>query len=228
MSLSERLRLAMEHSGVKQAQLARTCGVKPPSVHGWLSGKSKFLRGENLLRAAHVLGVNQQWLATGEGLMIPPTNTGPARLSLGKDEEPEFWAATGAVPLISWVRAGAWHEVADPYAVGDAEEWLPCPVKHGPRTYCLRVRGDSMNNPGGRPSYANGDIIFVDPDRGSNHGDRVIVRLDDQAEATFKQLHIEDGRKMLKALNPDWVPKYIEINGNATVTGVVIGKWVPE
>ena len=118
--------------------------------------------------------------------------------------------------------------MADPFQPGDADEWLPCPVAHGPHTYAVRVRGESMFNPAGRPSYADGDIIFVDPSREARHGDRVIVRLDDHAEATFKQLLIEDGRKMLKALNPEWAPRYIPINGNATITGVVIGKWVPE
>lgn len=130
--------------------------------------------------------------------------------------------------MISWITAGAWADLSDPFQPGEAEDWLPCPVRHGPRTYCLRVRGESMKNPGSRPSYDHGDIIFVDPDKNANPGDRVIVRLDDQSEATFKQLLIEDGRKLLKALNPDWKPRYIEINGNATITGVVIGKWVPE
>lgn len=132
------------------------------------------------------------------------------------------------VPLISWVQAGCWSDVSDPFQPGVADDWLPCPVRHGPRTYALRVRGESMFNPDGRPSYSDGDIIFVDPDRDAKHGDRVIVRLDDQAEATFKQLLVEDGRKLLKALNPEWKPRYIEINGNATMAGVVIGKWVPE
>lgn len=134
----------------------------------------------------------------------------------------------GGVPLISWVQAGCWADVSDPYQLGEADDWLPCPVRHGPRTYCLRVRGDSMHNPSGRPSYADGDIIFVDPDRDAKPGDRVVVRLDDQQEATFKQLLVEDGRKLLKALNPEWAPRYVEINGNATIAGVVIGKWVPE
>ena len=71
MQLSERLLKAMELRGVSQADLARACKVKPPSVHGWLSGKSRFLRGENLLSAAQALRVNQQWLATGEGSMEP-------------------------------------------------------------------------------------------------------------------------------------------------------------
>jgi transcriptional regulator with XRE-family HTH domain len=66
MALSERLREALEASGMNQRELAAACGVKPPSVNGWLSGKSKFLRGENLLLAAKALNVSDQWLATGK------------------------------------------------------------------------------------------------------------------------------------------------------------------
>src|SRR5690606_31589771 len=40
----------------------------------------------------------------------------------------------GAVPKISWVKAGEYAEVEDFYEPGDADEWLPCPVRHGPRT----------------------------------------------------------------------------------------------
>lgn len=69
-TLGERLRAAMDAANISQAELARACGVKPPSVHGWLSGKSRFLRGENLLRAALVLGVDHDWLATGRGEML--------------------------------------------------------------------------------------------------------------------------------------------------------------
>ncbi len=67
--LSKRLEIAMKEAGISQAELARACGVKSPSVHGWLNGKSKFLRGENLLAAAKALKVSQTWLATGKGAM---------------------------------------------------------------------------------------------------------------------------------------------------------------
>lgn len=50
-----------------QASLARHCGVKPPSVADWVSGKSKSLEGENLLKAAEFFGVTPTWLATGRG-----------------------------------------------------------------------------------------------------------------------------------------------------------------
>lgn len=35
--LAERLRTALEDSGVSQAALARACGVTEPSVHGWVT-----------------------------------------------------------------------------------------------------------------------------------------------------------------------------------------------
>ena len=72
--LSERLRFAMQRSGLSQAELARACGVKAPSVHNWLSGRSKYLRGQNLLSAAKALNVAQNWLATGHGPISPGGN----------------------------------------------------------------------------------------------------------------------------------------------------------
>lgn len=134
----------------------------------------------------------------------------------------------GLVPLISWVQAGNWSQIVDNFAPGDAEDWLPCPAYFGPRTFALRVRGLSMYNPGGEKSYNDGDIIFVDPDRAANHKSMVVVRLDDEEEATFKQLIIEGKRTYLKALNPAWPNPIIEVNQNATICGVVIGKWVFE
>lgn len=69
-TLADRLRLAMARAEMNQKELADAVGVKPPSVNGWLSAKAKFLRGENLLKAAKVLGVSDVWLAEGKGSMV--------------------------------------------------------------------------------------------------------------------------------------------------------------
>lgn len=131
----------------------------------------------------------------------------------------------GLVPLISWVQAGDWCEVEDHYAVGDAEDWLPCPTAHGPRTYVLRVRGESMFNPHARRSFRDGDLIYVDPDKLAENGSAVIAKMDDSQEATFKQLVIEGEDRFLKPLNPAWPEPIIKISGNASICGVVIGKY---
>ena len=136
----------------------------------------------------------------------------------------EDLAIRGRVPLISWVAAGHWCNVSDPYAVGDAEDWLACPVKHSLRSFALRVKGDSMHNPGSKPSFEDGDIIFIDPERAAEHRSLVVVRLDDENAATFKRLLIDGETKMLEALNPSWPNRIFQVNGNATICGVVIAR----
>jgi len=87
-TLASRLSTAMKNANISQAELARLCGVKPPSVNGWLSGKSKFLRGENLLKAASALQVSEDWLATGQGEANAPKKKAITRL------DPELLVAT--------------------------------------------------------------------------------------------------------------------------------------
>lgn len=70
-TIADRIAFAMQKTQISQVTLARRCGVAPSSVHGWLSGKSRFVRGENLLIAAKVLAVSPLWLALGKGQMQP-------------------------------------------------------------------------------------------------------------------------------------------------------------
>jgi len=68
----------------------------------------------------------------------------------------------------------------------------------------------------------------VDPDAEARQGSRVVVRLERDKEATFKELVIEGERKYLRALNPAWPGSVIEVTAEAMICGVVIGKWVDE
>lgn len=68
-TLADRLALAMKEAQVSAAELARACGVQPPSVSDWLSGKTKQLRGTNLHKAAERLSVSVMWLGEGRGPM---------------------------------------------------------------------------------------------------------------------------------------------------------------
>lgn len=68
-TLSERLLFAMQKKNIKQADLVRATGVSRPSVHAWVSGATKNLKGENLVKIASYLGVSTDWLAYGVGNM---------------------------------------------------------------------------------------------------------------------------------------------------------------
>ena len=125
----------------------------------------------------------------------------------------------GLHPLISWVQAGEWSEISEGYVPPYESELLPCPVACSDETFVLRVRGSSME-----PRFHEGDLIFVDPTVAAVNGRFVVVQLEEPNEATFKQLVIEGDRQYLKALNPDWPNRIIEVNEAATICGVVVFK----
>lgn len=165
MSLSDRLTLAMSSAGISQADLARACKVKPPSVHGWLSGKAKFLRGENLLLAAAALGVNQQWLATGEGPMLPETGGNSLAVRAASlAPTPAPGAPAISVPLLA--NAGSMgpgtdvqHEDVLVGQIALSEQWVARrlqPTSHGALRF-IHAYGDSM-----APTFEDGDVLLVD------------------------------------------------------------------
>jgi SOS-response transcriptional repressor LexA len=125
----------------------------------------------------------------------------------------------GLYPLISWVQAGAWNEIAGSFELGNAEDLVPCPISCSSETFVLRVRGASME-----PKFHEGDLIFVDPNVEAGNNSYVVVRLEDSNEATFKQLLIDGEHTYLKALNPDWPDRIIRIDRRAVISGVVVFK----
>lgn len=66
-TLAERLNEAMAESGIAAADLVRATGAKAPSVHKWVHGMTKNLRGKNLVIVAQLLNVSESWLADGVG-----------------------------------------------------------------------------------------------------------------------------------------------------------------
>ena len=132
----------------------------------------------------------------------------------------------GDIPLIGWATAGEWEEAVDNYNVRDAEAFYSTTKNHGPKTYALRVIGDSMqNSSGNRPTYFDGDIIIVDPDQSTeaSNTSRVIALLTDeslpmQRRVTFKQLVIDGPQQYLKPLNDSYNP----IHDDFVVIGLVI------
>lgn len=133
----------------------------------------------------------------------------------------------GRVPIISWVQAGAFAAVVDNFQPGDADEWEETTVPIHKHTYALRVRGDSMTNPNGEPTFPNGQVIIVEPDAidsldklaSSPLTSLVIVKRAQDDEATFKQLVKDAGRYWLKPLNPQY--QMIELREDDVICGVV-------
>ncbi len=214
----DRIRHIREELELSQEAFGRHMGVSKAAVSQWENGDIKNLRPANLFAVQNFTGYSAEWIATGAG---------PARLKSGRKSVDAVPApAVASVPLISWVQAGQWSEVVDVYRPGEGEKPVYTTRKVGPRAYALRVVGDSMENPNGRPTYPQGSIIIVDPDREAIHGSPVIVRLDDSEQVTFKQLIVEGGIRYLKPLNPRY--PIMKVDRKATFCGVVVQTIIDE
>jgi SOS-response transcriptional repressor LexA len=230
MKWYEKAKKLMKQKGIKQDDLISIFGVTTRGAVGhYLTGRRQP-DPDQIAALALKLGCKIDDLFSVEGV-IHGQLEGPSGCMEAKSEyKPNTTAGPnirGNVPLISWVKAGQWCEAIDLYNVGDAEDWLPCPVSHGPHTYCLRVSGDSMTNTiPGQKSYPEGTIIFVDPDRPVTIGCRVIAKIPGANEATFKEYRVDGGKRYLKPLNQQYQMQ--EISDDVIICGVVIFSGLPE
>ncbi|QXP89476.1 LexA family protein [Methylococcus capsulatus] len=218
MAIGDRIKAWRNALGLTQGEFAKRAGISKATLVGYEVGQRK--PGTDALAALAGTGMNMTWLLTGKGEMLPKPCPAPdAGAAQSVEPGPEICRG---VPLISWVQAGRWTEIVEGFDPGGTETWLPSPRKLSKKAFALRVRGISME-----PRFQDGDIIFVDPEITPVHGKFVVARLGMENEATFKQLVEGDGRKFLRALNPDWPgPRLLPLDEDATIVGVVVGKYV--
>lgn len=215
-----RLRAARKHAGLTQQGLSAKTGIPQSTI----STAERMGSGSaETVTYAQACGVDVNWLAKGEGNMLPRPAQPHLQQLVNTSPGPDL---RGKVPLISWVQAGDFCQATDVMTPGEAERWMHCPVSHSPGSFALRVRGDSMTAPHGNSrSYPEGCFIFVDPERREPvNGDRVVACLSGTDEVTFKVYKNEDGRQWLQPLNPSHEP----IRENFHILGAVIGKWEDE
>lgn len=233
-AFSARLHEALNDAGVR----ARGRGVdihnqlKKSGVHKTTQAVSKWLNGEAIAEADSMitlcewLKVRREWLEYG----IPPKMQNPVSSDFAQKNDPAANVVSvssrfGKVPLISWVQAGAWCEAAnfEPY---DVDSWISCPVTISKSGFALKVRGDSMTNPGPGRSYPDGCILFIDPEVETKPGDRVIARVPRTNEMTFKVLVEDAGRQFLRPINPQY--PIIDITEETHICGKIVGSFLPE
>lgn len=209
----EALRFARKRAELTQDQVADKFGISRAAVAQWESlggtmpdpAKLPVLAGlyktsiDELLRGPHVA----------------------PRASNVDDAPPR----RSSLPLISWVAAGLKESAFDPYAPGNAEDWIEFEGQASSSAFCLRVRGDSMMSPDGKePTFPDGCIIAVEPRRRPRSREFAVFRFNDSDEATFKQYITDGPLKMLKPLNPTY--PNIALGPDAQLAGTVFEKLI--
>jgi SOS-response transcriptional repressor LexA len=221
------LETAIKLKNVTKKAVADEFGVKPPSVQDWIKyGRidKKHLNHlvayfSDVVEPAH-WGIENAWQFDSRPSPEHRAQEPSPRTYISNVEETteEYRASQRRAPVISWVQAGEWQSVEDPFEPGTADEWEIIPASAGPNSFWLRVIGDSMTAPSG-VSVPEGMLILVDPDYPALSGRLVVAKLTDSQQVTFKKYVEDAGRKYLKPLNPSY--SMLEINGNCRIIGGV-------
>lgn len=205
-TLADRIKHIRSSLDETQEVFGNRVGVTKATVSQWEDGRISSIRSTTLLKLEESTGYSARWIESGRGQMLTRNvSDGPSVQSL---------------PLISWVQAGGWSDIVDNFRPGQGEKIIYTTKKISGKAFALRVVGDSMENPNGRPTYPEGSIIIVEPERPAIHGSPVVVRLDDEKQAVFKQLIIDGDSRYLKPLNPRY--PVIKVDSDSTICGVVI------
>lgn len=169
-TLAERLKEARSDKGLSQTALAKLVGIGQATVASIENGRN---RGSTYItKIARVLNVSPEWLADGIG------DKSASRL----DNNVRPITTPGRqVPIIDYVQAGMWHEIADPFPPGAAFEYIISFSELSDSAFALRIRGDSMS-----PEFVEGDVIVVDPAVAPRPGSFVVAKNGGE-EATFKK-----------------------------------------
>lgn len=198
MDIGERVKKRRLILNLTQVDVANSAGTTQATLQRIESGQVRNPR--NLDSLAEALQTSPEFLRFGVGDM---------------DNATVMANASNYLPLISFVQAGAWSDINE-IDVTDARLY-PCPIKCSVNSFIVKVEGESM-----LPEFTPGTLLYVDPEAAYDNLSYVVARLDDENQATFKQLIIDGNKKYLKAINPDWPNKFIEINGNCTIVGKVV------
>jgi SOS-response transcriptional repressor LexA len=208
MDLSSRIRTAVAHSGKSQAEIAREMGITQSAITQWLSGSTKTLRAESALALEKATGVRAAWIAKGAGPKFVEQRAG---------------VQMSEVQLVSWKQAAMWAAGRNEDDPDDLLAYVRAPVELSDYAFALRIQGNSMFNPAGSPSFADGDLIFVDPDKKPRNDSIVVAVLEGEDHAICRQLVVEGGAQYLQALNPSWPDRILDTRRHpAHIYGTVV------
>lgn len=181
-TLQDRVKLALKISGKSKTDLWKGCGVSSGTVTTWVKGPNQTISGVNLMNAARILGVNPEWLATGNGEMSAGSTINsiePPLLLINSAKQGHPLSIDGIKLNFKW-----------------AEKALP--KNHSIRNLRITLVSDNAME----PTLKQGDVLLVDCGINSYTEDGIYI-IESKAGRFIKRIHKNlDGTLTIKSDNP--------------------------
>jgi len=189
-TLGTRLKALRQKRKLSQARLASMAGVSQGTIGNIESDVRGY--GESIVDIAKALETTPAYLRLETDVEhAGGSNVIPADIGVHR------------IPLINYVQAGNWSEIADGFHAG---EHLLTDLDLSDRAFALEIKGDSM-----LPEFRPGDRVIIDPAIPPSPGCFVVAK-NGGDEATFKKYRLrgigDSGEEIIELvpLNPDFAP----------------------
>ncbi len=187
-TIGDRIRLRYKELGITQTELADAAGIKQPSIHALLSGKSK--ESKKITQIAKVLKTTPEWLLTGIGdddcVALPPNedftaiNFGKFRLEAGVNGfSIDYQDQDEMKPIFFRV------------------DWLKEMGFKANKLIACKITGDSM-----QPRLYSGDSVVINTETVIPK-DGVVFAVNYEGELVIKRMHRDGGNWYLRSDNTD-------------------------
>ena len=219
-TLAERLTSIMSEKGLSQAELARMTGLKQPSVFKIVSGQT--LNPKNIVEIATALGLDVNWLKTGEGEPIAQGSLISSLVSTDSDEHHRFrvdYLDVQAAAGHSGIENADYPEVIQ--SIYFSKEGLLEIVGKSTNDgiSLINVPTDSMV-----PTINKGDIVFVDTKVNYYTGEGVYFFLLNGGAYIKRLMKLPTG--VYRAISDNSVYPDFDISDELFDTAVIIGKFI--
>ncbi|HHL2712811.1 TPA: LexA family protein [Yersinia enterocolitica] len=187
-SFYKRVAIARTSLGLTQSELARRVGIVPRQIAAYEGGEAKP-RIKVLQNLAAALGTTTDWLTMGKG-------NGPDVSSVKRT------VTVREIPVLTHVQS-RFETLDELLKIASIKDFIPAPPEANENCFAVEVQGNSMSS-GDGISFPPGSIVTFDSSIEAVSGDFVLCILNDETEATFKQLILDQGQVYLKSLNPEF------------------------
>ena len=205
-TLQDRVKLALQVSGKTKTDLWKGCGVSSGTVTTWVKGPNQTISGVNLMKAATILGVNPDWLATGNGEMqSKPTahDTELQVLSLGLTPIGPDYPFSSIKMNLDWLQSSIVNASIDDLSL-------------------ILVSDDAMS-----PTLNRRDLLLIDRSANTFKNDGIYL-ISTPAGNFLKRLNKNlDGSLTVKSDNPSYTQEtvYSLTQSGISISGKAILTW---
>lgn len=176
-NLSTRLVHAMATLGMSQSELARRIGIKPQAIQYLCTSNAS--RSKFAFDIADALGINIDWLLTGQGKM----------------KEKDAYDHVTKIPIIEPENICKWIDSNEQYSVESYYSTMQ-QIYLDKKCYAIKINDSSM-----APRFEIGTVLIVDPSLSPNENDFVVVFTDLSKTPIVRHLIKKNDRFILMPIN---------------------------